>query len=302
MRKTCSLCLQERHLRNSHILPKFVVSWLKDNVPGAIRKSDKPNRRIQDSDKFHLLCNDCEEVLSKWETDFAEKLFLPVHLERLANGPLSYGPWALKCLVSISWRVLLFHSLTQDLKNLHAEHVIKESEHALEQWRLFINNEVTSPGPYVHHLLPMEIIRDHNLPGLSPFMNRYIVSTLDHDVIGSNSSAYVYSKLGTLLLFGTILEPGAHEWDGTQVAIDDGDIRTKKYCIPARIWGFINDRSNVVAQLLTQTSLRQQKKIESSMLKDINELASSKLGKTIGADVRFGGKKAFDITKKGDDG
>ncbi len=299
--QNCSLCLQERQLQQSHILPKFVVAWLKDNVPGAIRKGDKPNRRIQDSDKLHLLCSNCEEILSKFETNFAEKVFNPWNMNALAHGPISYGPWALKCLISISWRVLLFHSRTQGLPNLRTEKVKKECEHALERWRLFILDRVSSPDPYIQHLLPMEILQSHTLSNLSPFMNRYIVSTLDHDVIGSNDSAYAYSKLGSLLLFGTILEPGSHEWDGTQVAVDGGDIRIKKYCIPARIWGFINDRSNLVAQLHSQISLRQQEKVESSMLKNINKLASSKLGKAIEADVQFGCEKAFDITKKRDD-
>jgi hypothetical protein len=149
-----------------------VVSWLKKNTPGRIRKGDNPNRRIQDTDKMNLLCNTCEKMLSKWETAFAEKVFIPVHSGALAQGPISYGPWAMKCLASISWRVLLFHSLSQGLPNLRDQHVIEESKRALERLRLFIMNEIPSPEPYFQHLLPMEIIEDHTLPTLSPFMNR----------------------------------------------------------------------------------------------------------------------------------
>lgn len=173
----CSLCLQHRQLRVSHILPKFVVSWLKKNTPGRIRKGDAPNFRIQDTDKMRLLCNTCEEMLSEWEKAFAENLFISVHAGELAQGPISYGPWAMKCLASISWRVLLFHSLTQGLPNLRDQHVIEESKRALERLRLFIMNEIPSPEPYGQHLLPLEIIADHSLTTLSPFMNRYIVST-----------------------------------------------------------------------------------------------------------------------------
>lgn len=291
----CSLCLQHRELRNSHILPKFVVSWLKKNTPGRIRKGDSPNLRIQDSDKMPLLCNTCEETLSKWETAFTEKVFNPVHAGKLAQGQISYGPWAMKCLVSISWRVLLFHSLSQGLPNLCDQHVIEESKRALERMRLFLIDEIPSPEPYGQHLLPMEIIKDHTLSEISPFMNRYIVSTVDHDVIGSKDSAYIYSKLGTLLLFGIIVEPSIGEWDGTRVAVDEGVLRIQKYSIPARIWRFIDDRSNLVAQLHSQISDTQKEKIEASMQKDRNMLASSKLAQAIEADIQFCGTEAFEI-------
>ncbi len=174
----------------------------------------------------------------------------------------------MKCLASISWRVLLFHSLSQGLPNLDDQHVIKESKRALEQLRLFIMNEIPSPEPYGQHLLPMEIIADHSLSKLSPFINRYIVSSLDHDVIGSKNSAFIYSKLGTLLLFGEILEPFAHEWDGTRIAINEGTLHIQKYSIPRRIWNFINERSYLVAQSFSKISNTQQKIIESSREKD----------------------------------
>jgi hypothetical protein len=162
-------------------------------------------------------------------------------------------------------------------------------------------NEIPSPEPYGQHLLPMEIVMDHTLPKVSPFLNRYIVSTLDHDVIGSKDSAYIYSKLGTLLLFGEILEPLANEWDGTRIAINEGTLRIQKYSIPMRIWNFINDRSNLVAHLFSQISNTQQKTIESSMQKDSNKLASSKLAQAMEADIQFCGGEAFDITKSKND-
>jgi hypothetical protein len=123
------------------------------------------------------------------------------------------------------------------------------------------------------------------------------VSTLDHDIIGSKDCAYIYSKLGRLLLFGEILEPLVHEWDGTRVAIDEGTLRIQKHSIPARIWKFINDRSNLVAKVSSQISHNQQEIIESSMQKDFNKLASSKLAQAMEADLQFCREDALEITK-----
>ena len=128
-------------------------------------------------------------------------------------------------------------------------------------------------------------------------MNRYIVSTLDHEVIGSKNSAYIYSKLGRLLLFGEILEPSPLEWDGTQVALDEGTLSIQKSAIPARILEFINERSNLVASLFRQISPAQKEKIQSSMQQDFNKLSSSQLAQAMEADIKLCGGEAFDITK-----
>ena len=69
----CALCLQERQLRDSHIIPKFVFDYLKrTSATGFLRFSDRPNRRAQDGMTAALLCDECEQRLSVFEKYFAE--------------------------------------------------------------------------------------------------------------------------------------------------------------------------------------------------------------------------------------
>jgi hypothetical protein len=87
----CRLCLQERDLRESHIIPRFI--WRNSKVTGDKRKFDlkclsdpnlnEPHR--QDGFKEHLLCDECEGRFSRFENYARQKLFHP-------SGPLLKRP------------------------------------------------------------------------------------------------------------------------------------------------------------------------------------------------------------------
>jgi hypothetical protein len=68
----CKLCLQEKKLRNSHILPEFMYSGIYDKNPKRFYEvkyvNNKPFSRIEQKGKReYLLCADCEVKLSKYE-------------------------------------------------------------------------------------------------------------------------------------------------------------------------------------------------------------------------------------------
>ena len=59
----CALCKEPKELRSSHIAPKFASKWIKKtSKTGKMRDLDY--KRIQDSLKFPLLCEDCEQRIS----------------------------------------------------------------------------------------------------------------------------------------------------------------------------------------------------------------------------------------------
>ncbi|AKL95575.1 hypothetical protein CACET_c21280 [Clostridium aceticum] len=75
----CALCKKKAELKNSHIIPKFVTDWIKKTGPtGFLRDTNNAFRlRVQDGLKVHLLCGECEQLFSKHEKIFAEKIFIP---------------------------------------------------------------------------------------------------------------------------------------------------------------------------------------------------------------------------------
>ena len=52
----CALCLKEKTLCDSHIIPSFVYKWLKDtSATGYLRNGNSPNLRQQDGLKIKII-------------------------------------------------------------------------------------------------------------------------------------------------------------------------------------------------------------------------------------------------------
>jgi len=66
----CALCLQDRELRNSHILPKwcYARSFNVKHQLKVVGTPDLVGKTMQDGYKEPLLCDDCEGRFSRWET------------------------------------------------------------------------------------------------------------------------------------------------------------------------------------------------------------------------------------------
>ncbi len=107
MIQQCRLCDKEKSLEISHIVPKFIFRHLKKTSPtGYIRATENPNRPVQDGIKLPFLCGDCEDIFSKWETLFANKVFYPYQNDEAQE--FKYEEWLTKYLASVSFRVLVY--------------------------------------------------------------------------------------------------------------------------------------------------------------------------------------------------
>lgn len=293
MSNVCALCDRKCELKLSHIIPKFVIDWLKTTQPGSLRAGGAPNRRIQDAYKIPLLCGGCESQFSKWETNFCKKVFAPYHRKQSAS--LVYGPWANKCLVSISWRVVHFIKRQFGIRHFSQTQTY-ELDKAINSWHRFLSGNEMSIGLYTQHLLPLTIIHEHTIPNLSPFMNRYLIGSVDIDVIRSERMAYAFAKLGQILLFGRIMDENPEHWSGTEVAADSGKIEPGPYSVPAVVMDFLNGRANRAGYLLSTMSKKQKDLVETSLIKNVSEFSKTDLARAMAADVSFSRNQAFEIT------
>lgn len=298
MIKICRLCQSEREVKLSHIVPRFVLEWLFNTSPGYLRNASNPNLRIQDGIKSELLCEDCEQRLSKWEKAFAENIFKPLHESHGKTAIFPYNDWAMKFAVSVSWRVL------SHIKQLGLSHFSekqkKSADRALETWAEFLLNNRDDLGPYEQHMLFFDVIERHNFQDLSPYMNRYLLRTVDMDVICSENSALVYSKMGRIALFGVISGSNTKNWKGTKMLAKEG-VLGNDCQISINIYEYINDRSNRVAQSLAGISPKQRGKIDSMLRKELQDgpdkLAKSEPFTAMTHDVKLSGKAAFRATR-----
>lgn len=131
-RQICKLCREEKPLRNSHILPELLYKHSYDDKHRIIRFS--PDKRlkifIQKGIRERLLCDDCEQHLSKIEGKFKRSWYdsrlLPEEAfdEYIELQGLDYTQFKLFHL-SILWRLSV--SKFDSVVNLgpHENHIAK---------------------------------------------------------------------------------------------------------------------------------------------------------------------------------
>lgn len=289
----CQLCENTKELVESHIIPKFVFSWLKNTSPGHIREYKTPNRRVQDGLKLPMLCNDCELLFSVWENVFSREVFLPIHETQSSEPQYPYGDWALKFAVSVSWRILKYGTL-EGISHF-SEEQLNLAEEALFTWKDFLFGVLPHPGRFEQHILPLDLIAQHSIPEISGFMNRYLLRSVDMDIIASKSRSYVFAKMGRVMLLGTIQEPRPKHWKGTKLHVRKGAIGSKRYVIPFDLSEYLNYRANKTGAAFYAISEKQENKIRSMQQENPEIFLGSEIFQAIQQDVIIAGKSAFEI-------
>lgn len=76
---TCAYCGTNPPIENSHVVPAFIVRYLKKNSPEKFIMNSWALRTIQDALKGPYLCGTCDNVtFSAWESHFKRAVFDPV--------------------------------------------------------------------------------------------------------------------------------------------------------------------------------------------------------------------------------
>ena len=108
----CALCLQDRPLCRSHVIPEFMFKSMYDERHSFWEMSSRPERpskSLRKGLRERLLCEPCERQLSKYE-DYASQVFFgnaakqPTRLKNgLSFSGLKYKPLKL-FFMSLLWR------------------------------------------------------------------------------------------------------------------------------------------------------------------------------------------------------
>ncbi|MFC2027121.1 hypothetical protein ACFLU3_00380 [Chloroflexota bacterium] len=252
--------------------------------------------RIQDGPKLNLLCDDCEQLFSNWENQFSQNVFLPLHDRQNPKDIYQYGDWALKFAVSVSWRALLYQLSHGKPANL-TEYQSNQADSALEIWRDFLLDKRPHPDQFEQHILPMDIIKSHSIKGMSPYINRYLIRTVDMDLPSSSKRAFVYTKLCRLMIFGIIHEPHPKHWRNTKLHVRKGSIGGTNYVVPGGLEEYINYRSDKAMETLASISANQSEKVRKSINENLDALANSEVFTAIDQDYHLFGRAAFNYSE-----
>jgi len=204
------LCGAQGKLERSHIIPRFVYRSL--DIP------DGPTRS--------LLCGECEDLFSGYESTFARVVFHPL----VADSRLvaKYGKWLLKFATSVCWRVLEEH-VAASRANLGESHQTARLASCRETWRQFLLGKQSDVGAHPIHLL----IADRNPEAEAVGM----------ELASSDGESFVCARLGPIILLGLISDPDSGKWQGTRIHLE-GKLKPRDILVPARYRDYISSRTN----------------------------------------------------------
>lgn len=206
----CKLCHHRALLRDSHVIPAFVVRWIKETSASPyLRGAEDPNLRKQDIGTTKLLCQECETLFSQDEGEFADKIFTPYVSTELDNTgcrrglikEFDYNRWLLRFALSIQWRVLV------TLPNkVHDEATLAEVE---EVWRQFLLGNRKDSGLWENHMIFLSSLRGAAIGEavkLGRGVNMYLLHSVDGTTVASDNRRLlgVFSKIGPIAFYTSI--------------------------------------------------------------------------------------------------
>lgn len=266
MMGTCRLCGNSHDLQNSHIVPAFVINWLKDTSPTPfLRESRRPNKRVQDGVKRFWLCAKCEQLIGNYERQFAISVFYPVVEKGLHR--IFYGDWLLKFCVSVSWRNLLL-AYEEHEENIPQKHkqLVRE---ALGVWNEFLLGGRHHPGRFEQHFIPFGTVDAADRDRLPVNINRYLLRCVEIDIAYADDLAFSYVKMGPVSVLGFFDLGRPTDWPSSKAHVTHGAIWPKRYSFPFSLWKYWEDRARQYGTYLDGLSNRQREIADNATIRAI---------------------------------
>lgn len=107
---TCKLCSTIGEIKNSHIVPNFILKMLKDDrkhqyaLLPSLLTTESPGKPVQQGMREYLLCESCEQKFSKWENRFSIDYKKVLRKEVPFKTEYFKQDWLLRLALSFTWR------------------------------------------------------------------------------------------------------------------------------------------------------------------------------------------------------
>lgn len=213
----CALCCEKADLKLSHIIPSFVLRYLKETSAGLIRPAANPNAVVQDGEKHYMLCDNCEKLFSTYEKEFANNIFHAYFKNN--HRRFKYDTRLHYFLTSVSWRHLyldLLDFVENQVVGIDALECLIASEQVMRDYLLKKRNDI---GNIEHHIFFFEDIESatDELKKLHPHVSV-------HRSVGGYTAAnektktyFTFTNMMGILVF-TLYSKGKDEiWQNTQI-------------------------------------------------------------------------------------
>lgn len=297
----CRLCEQESDLQESHIIPKFIYSHLKDTSPtGKLRTATNINLREQDGLKLPWLCKNCEIKFSDLEKYFSENIFHQLNKNKV---PIFYNEKFLKFCASITWRVLKYL-----LEEGHISHFPDEiqtkMQNTLPKWRDFILGKIENPGIHEEHFYNLNGSIENSTLATSSNIHHYLQRSIAIDVVNWGPKfVIVYTKFPGLILTGFINVENRNDFRDTKIHVKKGVLNHGKITFPKQLWDYINIKADQTKSAKKNMSKKQKEKINLDYKKmSPDKIITSGTFQALQRDIELSGvENVYDQNNKSDD-
>lgn len=279
MIQQCRLCDNEVTLENSHIVPKFIFKHLKKTSPtGFIREAKNPNKPIQDGIKLPFLCGDCEDIFSKWETMFANKIFYPY--QNKESQEFEYEVWLTKYLASVSFRVLVYLYEETGL-DYFSPGMLVYVDKAILNLKSYLLGKTEHPKEQRQLLLLLDFLGPNSIRETPDNFNTYIGRAIDIDVLTTDHDSFIYVKYLKFLHLCPIKLSTNTGWRTARINPKKGILKVQDHELPDYIINKMIKGTSVFTSSQKKVSVKQSGIIQSRIESNIQNLVDSEIGQAV---------------------
>lgn len=222
----CAYCGRELPLRQSHIMPRWIIERALAKSPtGRMRDADVINRPVQDGERRPLLCDDCEGRFGALEAEQARRY------DAGATVPgAAYDSDFCKFVVSVLWRVAVSR-----LEDLRASYPQFEAALvlAIQTWKEFLDGTRQDLGSHPAYFLFLDrdaaskvfAYREAERPddGPAPVLHRYLLNSINTQLAVYAPDGYAIAwAMGNSWLMAGVIEVPPDEQGRTAIDISPG--------------------------------------------------------------------------------
>lgn len=286
----CKLCSRVSNIEMSHLIPAFVVRYLKStSVTGYIRNTKDPNLTQQEGEKFPLFCSDCEGIFSRLEKYFAEEVFIPYHK---GNSRISEYDYRLgRFCASQAFRKIVYNDCISDKSRALKPNLMNKLAKARDFLQQYVLSGAKNQNEYSNHLIFTDLVETWGpgLPSPPEKFNMYITRAIDTAIVSSGrGKLFIYNKMCKIILLTFIVPRKPRIFESTRIfGMGSLSRGTGDMTLPTEFLRFLIDRANLQASFFDRLSEKQKKLIEHRFLSNTERIPHSEETKAFLADEKL---------------
>lgn len=279
----CALFDLEAELRLSHIIPKFAFDFMKSTGGKFLRGYEKPNQRIQDGPKIHLLSDKAELEFSKRERWFVNNIFLPYFKDEKKS--FDYDEQFAYFTISLLWRVLVDQF---DEPAIYNDNRFKFLGEVKDEWKLFLSKGIFPRTYNDLNVFLTDRVNSHSTSGIN--VDLYLSRIIDATIVSNDKGTKVaiYAKFLRFIFWG-IVKGEPNNCMNTKINFIKGTLVTPQKVKDDFFGNFLNNRIQEIDKM-PKPSAKQQEAIISEVIKNENSFWNSDAGLAMINDFKINGQ------------